>query len=90
MTYKINSMRIIDETIFVDTTFILKDNTEVNTEVAIFSPKDKDEVLQSIANREISEQTKYNACVSNEIIRIEMDEIIGKECSFINGKININ
>jgi hypothetical protein len=70
--YKINSTRIDGETITVSVSYTLKDSTILDIEVPFFQPQSVDYILEGIANREISEQQKYDAVSTNVVIQEQL------------------
>ena len=70
--YKINSTRIEGETLTASVTYTLKDDTLLDIDVPIFQPQSVDDVLNGIANREVSEQSKHDAIPTNETIQDQL------------------
>jgi len=87
--YTINSTEVNDETLTANITFTLEDRTEVTIDVFIFQPQDKDDVLEGIANREVSEQHKYNSQIAIKGIEEELKEFLKKPLETIDGKVSI-
>jgi len=87
--FKINSTKIKDETITSNVTFTLADQTELTIDVSVFQPLTKEEVLQGIANREISEQHKYDSTLLIETIKSELDTELGNKISLVEGQLSI-
>lgn len=76
--YKINSTRIEQETFFTNVTYTLTDGTEVEVDVAVFAPENKDAVIKAIEDRAKTEQIKYDSEKVNLTIKSELDKTIGK------------
>jgi hypothetical protein len=72
--FTIDAVRIDNETLYSQVKIGLKDGTELMMEIPQFAPQSMDEVLNGIANREESEQRKYDALVKNELIKTEMEK----------------
>jgi hypothetical protein len=87
--YKINSTKIEEGTITSNVTYTLKDGTDLTIDVAVFQPLTKEEVLQGIANREISEQHKYDAEIRGAGIKTELDTMVGQKYAMTDGKVNL-
>jgi hypothetical protein len=69
--FTINSTKVSGELLLVDATFILSDGTQVDKEVTIHAPTDKDEVLQMLSAQELTEQRKHD--FRNSFIKQDMD-----------------
>jgi len=66
-------------TLTLNVTFTLQDGTEIILNVPIFQPQSKEDVIQSLINREASEQVKYDTLPVNLSIKKELDEtVVGK------------
>jgi hypothetical protein len=76
MSYVIKSVRQDNETIFTTVTYTFADNSIQDIEVASFMPATDDEVIEGIENREISEQRRLDAIVTNAGIVIELEALI--------------
>ena len=76
MTYKIISVRQIDETLFTTVEYDF-DGTIVTTEVAHFMPKTEEEINQNIINRSESEIVRIEA--SNTVTALIGSIVIGEE-----------
>jgi hypothetical protein len=76
MTYKILSVRQIDETLFTTVEYDF-DGTIVTTEVAHFMPKTEEEINQNIINRSESEIVRIEA--SNTVTALIGSIVIGEE-----------
>ena len=75
--FTINSTKVSGELLLVDATFILSDGTQVDTEVIMYAPADKDEVLQMLSAHELIEQRKHDFRKSS--IKQDMDIVsVGK------------
>lgn len=83
----INSTRIDGETIWSNITYTLSDGSEVTTDVAVFQPQTSGDVLTALSNREVSEQAKIDAEVTNKAIKDELDEQVNQPIEINNGKI---
>jgi hypothetical protein len=76
MSYVIKSVRQDNETIFTTVTYTFTDNSIQDIEVASFMPVTDDEVIEGIENREISEQRRLDAIVTNAGIVVELEALI--------------
>jgi hypothetical protein len=72
--YKILDSRVDGEIL---TTTVQYDFLEKPVEIPHFQAKSSEEVLQNIENRELSEQAKVSAQATNEIIKKDIDSVIG-------------
>lgn len=73
MSYKILSTRTLDETLFTTVKYTLQDETEITVEVSHFAPKTKQDIIDGIENREVSEQNKYNASKIAESLKLDLE-----------------
>ena len=87
MSFKITATRIVkDETLTASVTFTLTDATEVDVDVPIFLPQSKEDVLQGIANRELTEQRKHDGLVTNTAIKSDIDkDVVDVEFEVFDG-----
>lgn len=69
--FTINSTKVSGELLLVDVTFVLSDGTQVDKEVIMYAPADKDEVLQMLSAHELIEQRKHD--FRNSFIKQDMD-----------------
>ena len=91
MSFIITKTEIIEkQTLKASVIFKLKDGTELPVDVSLFCPLSKEDVLKSIANREDTEQRKYDALTTNTAIKSDIDNTtIGKAITVVDGKITI-
>jgi hypothetical protein len=87
--FTINSTRINGETLTANTTFTLSDKTELTIDVPMFMPQNVDEVFQSLANREASEQLKCDVTPVLESIKSELDSMDKKQVAIRIESINM-
>jgi hypothetical protein len=74
--FVINSITVDNQTVTADVTYTLLDSTVVNVSVPIFCPGNSDDVLIAVGNRELTEQTKYDAFVNNSAIKDKLDSSV--------------
>lgn len=74
--YKILNTTVKDEIINTTVEYTFADDSVETIEIPHFMPKDMAEVILDIENREISEQTKRDATVKNELIAQEIKIMI--------------
>jgi hypothetical protein len=89
--FTINSTRIDSETLTVNVTFTLKDESEITLDVPIFAPTNIDDVLAGLQNREASEQAKHNVAPIIQEIKDQLDrDAVGIKLSTgSDGKISL-
>jgi hypothetical protein len=89
--YTINSTEVKDEILIANVTYVLEDKTELTIDVDIFQPQNKEDVLQGIANREVSEQHKYDSQIAIEGIKEELDsDVVKQPMETIDGKATLS
>lgn len=85
MSFKINSTRVENETLWTNVTLVLADSTELTMDVPHFMASDSDYVLQGIANREASEQAKYDAIQNMQKVKDAVDSCAGVSFDTVHG-----
>jgi hypothetical protein len=83
MSFVINQTTVNDATLTANVSFTLEDGTVLDPiDIPIFCPQTTDDILNGIANREITEQRKYDALNPNTALKDQLDnEIVGASCA---------
>jgi predicted PP-loop superfamily ATPase len=77
--FVINSVRAMTDTLVTTVTYTLTDGTRIVVDVPVFRPQSKDEIMEALKNREITEQSQYDAAPLIQEIKDEMDkEAVGE------------
>jgi hypothetical protein len=77
--FVINSVRAMTDTLVTTVTYTLTDGTQIVVDVPVFRPQSKDEIMEALKNREITEQSQYDAAPLIQEIKDEMDKkAVGK------------
>ena len=85
--YVINSSRVDGQTLWTSVTYTLTDGTTIDVDVPLFCPSSMDDVIQGVSNREITEQSKYDAEATNEDIKSQLDsQVVGATVDASSGK----
>jgi len=59
--FMITSTRIVDDSVFAQTTFTLSDSSMQSFEVAVFRPASTDDILNAVASQNSTLQSKIDA-----------------------------
>jgi adenine deaminase len=78
MTYKITEINIQKEQFVVNVTFEYKDGKQEDFSIYVFEPQTKEQVIESIENRYITEQRIRDIELKNEQIMTELSKDIDK------------
>ena len=76
--YKILSTKVSGEHLQTLVEYTFNDGSKQEIDVAHFQPKDKEQVIQDIKNRLVSEQRKVDAEKKNLMIKVDIDKDIAQ------------
>lgn len=76
MSYIIKNTEVIEEILNTDVEFVFSDGSTEIVRIPHFMPKDKEQVIANIKQRELSEQANRNANEKNIIIAQQLEDLI--------------
>jgi len=76
MSYVIKSVRVEDKSLVTEVEYTFFDGSKKTMNVAHFYPSSKEEVIQGIQNREVSEQREIDAPALLVVVRAEISALI--------------
>lgn len=76
MSFIIKNKEVTGEVINTDVEYTFKDGTKLDVRVSHFSPQNKQEIMENIKNRGISEKARITAEARNKVLIAQLTDAV--------------